>query len=553
MAIIEQMTSSYSMETGDRPPGRESNVLANFQGRTSVLECILNRPEYRMETEGDRHFSPGKTLYWGISYYFPSNFDDGDFTIIQQIHNFPSEPGTTYPCGGGGHKISARDGALYYDFQRARSGSGEGVCDKIKMYDLSQLRGKWLDIICKHKISGNNDGIFQLYGMVGNSGTYTRLANYVNVPTWWNNEPGAYFKFGIYKGSGNSDWGGNQPCVIYCNDYRLGDASLDEVKPVPGTVSDGSTPPPPPPPPDPTPQDILYIDAGSSSTVTVDGKKYVSDEAYRTGGTVRSVSAYTNPVYNNYVIGNHSYSIPVVSGNTYDVKFLLSEVFHTTGGARVFDIKINGTVVANDIDLFALSGYRQPHSITVSGVSATSGTMLIEFVTVVDNAIVAGIEVVKAGGTTPPPPNKLVTRINAGGGDVDGFGQDDHNNGGSSYTSTSAVTAPSGYTNVSDIYKTERNTGNSTVGSSFSYSIPATANAAYTVRLHFCELRDNTRVFHVNVNGVRVLSNFNPRNEAGGKNIGIYRDFSVTPTSATINITFTNVQDRAQVSALEAF
>ena len=93
MAILEQMTSSYSMETGNNS-SRYSRVLSSFQGRESVLECSLSRPEFRMETEGDRYFDVNVTLYWGISYFFPSNFDEGDYTIIQQIHNFPKEPDT---------------------------------------------------------------------------------------------------------------------------------------------------------------------------------------------------------------------------------------------------------------------------------------------------------------------------------------------------------------------------------------------------------------------------------------------------------------------------
>ncbi|WP_432507050.1 malectin domain-containing carbohydrate-binding protein [Kineococcus arenarius] len=62
-------------------------------------------------------------------------------------------------------------------------------------------------------------------------------------------------------------------------------------------------------------------------------------------------------------------------------------------GQRVFDVKVNGRVVAKDLDIFAEVGRGKPYVLEVP-VDATSGVVTVEATKKVDNPIIATIEVI---------------------------------------------------------------------------------------------------------------------------------------------------------------
>ena len=86
------------------------------------------------------------------------------------------------------------------------------------------------------------------------------------------------------------------------------------------------------------------------------------------------------------------------------------------------------------------------------------------------------------------------------------------------------------------VYQTER-------WGAFTYTLPSlTPNAAYTVRLHFAEnywSSTGQRRFHVDINGVRVLTEFDIVAAAGGANRAVVREFATTANAnGQIGITF---------------
>ncbi|WP_376796449.1 malectin domain-containing carbohydrate-binding protein, partial [Thermogemmatispora sp.] len=151
----------------------------------------------------------------------------------------------------------------------------------------------------------------------------------------------------------------------------------------------------------------LQINAGGPAVGS-----FVAD-TYYSGGTTASTSnaidtsGVTNPapqaVYQSNRYGNFTYTIPgLTAGATYLVRLHFAETYWTAAGKRVFNVSINGQQVLSNFDIYAAAGGAnkavvKEFSVTASG----SGTLTIQFSTVVDNAQVNGLEVLPASGATP--------------------------------------------------------------------------------------------------------------------------------------------------------
>eukprot|EP00898_Chlorokybus_atmophyticus_P001473 jgi/Chlat1/2326/Chrsp17S08732 len=104
----------------------------------------------------------------------------------------------------------------------------------------------------------------------------------------------------------------------------------------------------------------------------------------------------------------------------------------------------------------------------------------------------------------------------------------------------------------SRVYQTQR------FGGAFSYVIPLQAGK-YTVILHFAETYwtgPNLRKFNVNIQGVRVLSNFDIYAAAGAMNKVVTRAFVANVASTgnrQLKIDFAGAVDNAQVAAIELY
>jgi|GEM_PF-710931 len=107
------------------------------------------------------------------------------------------------------------------------------------------------------------------------------------------------------------------------------------------------------------------------------------------------------------------------------------------------------------------------------------------------------------------------------------------------------------------LYLTERYGLNS-----YRFTVP---NGKYTVALHFCETyfgpggpceqwapSNGPRRFSVTLNGARVLTDFNPLQEAGGANCTpVVKRFETEATDGQIEIRFTSLQNAAEINGIE--
>ncbi|WP_172675964.1 PKD domain-containing protein, partial [Croceitalea dokdonensis] len=131
------------------------------------------------------------------------------------------------------------------------------------------------------------------------------------------------------------------------------------------------------------------------------------------------------------------YAFPIANGD-YQVAVHMVENFLLGTGLRVFDVNIEGSLVIDDLDLFAVAGEKTPYIETID-VTVTDGELNIDFESVVDNAIVMAIEVL-------PAPVNLAPSI----------------------TSAATVSVPENQTAVIDV---EANDDNDSEGSGLSFAL----------------------------------------------------------------------------------
>ena len=105
-------------------------------------------------------------------------------------------------------------------------------------------------------------------------------------------------------------------------------------------------------------------------------------------------------------------------------------------------------------------------------------------------------------------------------------------------------------TDDDELYNVERFCFNN---SSINYAVPV-ENGRYTVKLHFAEIYHSAvgrRVFNVDIEGSRMLENFDIVSQAGGRFIAIQKTFDVTVADDVLNIDFISVVDGPKITAIE--
>lgn len=161
-------------------------------------------------------------------------------------------------------------------------------------------------------------------------------------------------------------------------------------------------------------ENVLHrIDCGSADDyIDVSGNTWDADRDF-TGGfdffsTEDPILNTNDPaLYQTERHGTFSYALPVPDG-TYTVRLHFAEIFHQSIGQRVFDVAINGTVVENDLDIYALVGHDFA-LVRSHGTTATSGTgIAITFTPSVDTAKVSAIEVISS---EPAGDSAYLTRL----------------------------------------------------------------------------------------------------------------------------------------------
>ncbi len=174
------------------------------------------------------------------------------------------------------------------------------------------------------------------------------------------------------------------------------------------TASGGSTPTP-----TSTPTSggsaVVQLNAGGPAA-----SPFIADADFSGGSTVVTANtivttgvtnAAPQAVYQSNREGNFSYIIPNLTANAaYTVRLHFAETYWSKTGQRTFNVSINGQAVLTSFDIVAAAGAANTAVVKQFGGTAdATGKITIQFVTVVDNSLVSGIEVLSGGSTTPTP------------------------------------------------------------------------------------------------------------------------------------------------------
>jgi fibronectin type 3 domain-containing protein len=151
-------------------------------------------------------------------------------------------------------------------------------------------------------------------------------------------------------------------------------------------------------------QRLLAISAGGPAA-----GPFVADIDFSGGtasvGTKSAIdtSSVTNPppqsVLQHGRYGNMTYTIPHLTlGARYTVRLDFVEYIYNAAKARVFNVAINGTQVLNNFDIWsAAGGENNALAESFTATASAAGTITIRFTSVVNNAMINGIEVYSAG------------------------------------------------------------------------------------------------------------------------------------------------------------
>ncbi|WP_133644025.1 PKD domain-containing protein [Zeaxanthinibacter enoshimensis] len=144
-----------------------------------------------------------------------------------------------------------------------------------------------------------------------------------------------------------------------------------------------------------------------------------------------------------------------------------------------------------------------------------------------------------------------IIRINAGGPLVtvnnEDWIADQYFNGGATFSTANAING----TTDDILYQTERNSDDPTL----TYQIPVPENGEYGVRLLFAEIFHNStgsRLFDVDIEGGQgQLTDYDIIAAAGASFTARTESFVVNVTDGNLTILFSNITDRAKISAIE--
>ncbi|MEO1064013.1 MAG: malectin domain-containing carbohydrate-binding protein [Actinomycetota bacterium] len=238
---------------------------------------------------------------------------------------------------------------------------------------------------------------------------------------------------------------------------------------------------------------------------------------------------------------NHTWAFPVVAGSEVEVRLYAAEIFNGVS-SRIYDLSVDGVLVADDLDL--LTTYGPDGAVVIDTVITSDGTVDIEVGPAsADNPKINAIEIREI---TPAPPSGLgavIERINAGGPTVTAIDGEQDWEADTDTANHPALTAagsndtggftfggsdPSvpGYLPTT-VYSTERY---STSG--FTWEIPVSVGQTVDLRLFMMNGWPGTsapgsRLFDVTIEGVLELDEFD-LSATYGHQVGGMEQFTVT-------------------------
>ncbi len=149
----------------------------------------------------------------------------------------------------------------------------------------------------------------------------------------------------------------------------------------------------------------LRLNAGGNAYTDGNGNIWNADQAYMPGSwgyvnidtsktwatTADIANTDDDPLYQTERWGNFSYQFDLPNGN-YTVALKFAELYWHAPGKRIFDVRIEGTTVIDDWDMYADIGYRTAAS-KIFAVNVSDNQLNIDFQASVDSAKVSAIEI----------------------------------------------------------------------------------------------------------------------------------------------------------------
>ena len=161
--------------------------------------------------------------------------------------------------------------------------------------------------------------------------------------------------------------------------------------------------------PTPVVQSTWRVNAGGPSYTDTLGNVWSADENFSGGSTVASGGTITgtndSTLYDTQRYGTFSYTFNVPAGS-YQVTLKFAETYSGdfAAGDRVFNVSINGTTVASNLDIFSQVGSNAADDKVFNNVSPSGGTITIQFTggTSTDtNAVVEALQIIPMPASTP--------------------------------------------------------------------------------------------------------------------------------------------------------
>ena len=169
---------------------------------------------------------------------------------------------------------------------------------------------------------------------------------------------------------------------------------------------------------------VIRINCGSTASYPFRADtKYSGGTTQYTTDTI-DMSGVDDPapmtVYQHERYGNVTYTLDSLNANSrYIILLHFNERYFSTSGSRIFDVEINGVLVLDNFDIYATAGHDVAVLRTFTTTSNASGVITIEFINVVNNASITGIEAIpiyEAESATLASPMGSMSDTNASGG-----------------------------------------------------------------------------------------------------------------------------------------
>jgi hypothetical protein len=150
-------------------------------------------------------------------------------------------------------------------------------------------------------------------------------------------------------------------------------------------------------------QKPIRINCGGQTRTDRSGNQWLSDRYFNQGSQDYSTSSgisgtiddwlYQSERWRSASEGPMRYEIPISNGEV-EVRLLFAENYVSKSGQRVFDVKVEGTVVYRNLDVFDKVGKNRKWDSPVHRATVRDGKLTIEFIAKEGNPKIGAIEVI---------------------------------------------------------------------------------------------------------------------------------------------------------------